>query len=155
MNTEHVDQATGEIMDGQTFEVTAPTDEELVDELVLADKQAQNAVDYAGKIRLALIQRAEARGANTIFGKGMNFVVTAKNEYDRTKLPPLLEYLTPEEKKECFIPAHQETITVPDKYDMVKWNKAARAHGGELAAGLEAAKFPGKPTGKLVKTEEP
>ncbi len=129
------------------------TDEQLVGIFAAAQEEAREAQDLAGKLEQELMRRAAERRATTIFGTGINFVVTTANEYDRTQLPPLLEYLSPEEKAECFVPAHPETVQVPDKYDMTKWKKAGRAHGGELQAGLDALTFPGRATGNLVRTD--
>lgn len=141
---------SNQVRDDQTFEVPPLTDEQLVGIFAAAQQEAQEAQEQAGRLEQELMRRAAERGATTIYGKGMNFVITTANEYDRIRLPPLLELLTPEEKAECFIPSHPETVEVPDKYDITKWKKAARAHGGELQTGLDALTFPGKVSGKLV-----
>ena len=46
------------------------------------------------------MRRAEESGANTIYGNGLKFVIETKNETDWSKMPPVLEFFTPEEKDE-------------------------------------------------------
>ena len=133
---------------GEHFE--AMTDEALVDYLNIQQVAGEMAQNHIGHINMELMRRAAERGATTIYGKGQNFVVTQPNEYDRTKLPPLLELLDPEAKGKCFIPAHQETVDVPDKWDMTQVKKYAKARGNEALDIVERATFAGRASGKLV-----
>jgi len=148
MSAPQVDERTGEILD-----YFVATDEQLIEAKAASEQAVKNALSVDGKVDQELLGRAAERGATTIYGKEHNFEIKTPNDYDRTKLPRLLELLTPDEKAKCFIPAHQETVDVPDKHDMTQWKKAARAHGGELQEGLDDATFPGRASGKLVQTE--
>ena len=144
------DPVTGEILVQGVF---PKEDELMVAWMAEANEEAANATIWKGKCELELMRRAAERGATTIYGKGQNFVVTKEPIVDRTQLHPLLELLDPAAGKECFIPAHTATVDVPDKWDMVKVKKHARARGNEALTIVEAATYPGKATGKLVATE--
>ena len=153
--TPKADQETGEILDplDEMRRLSIP-DEQLVACLAAAKIEIEEKQELFGHLEQELHIRAAARGATTIYGKGMNYVVTTKLEYDRTRLQALGEFLTNEEFSKCYTPAHEETVQVPDKWDMTQWKAAARRHGGELQASLDALTFPGKASGKLVQTEE-
>lgn len=129
------------------------SDEELVTVKAGSEQAVKDAVALDGKVDQELMRRATERGATTIYGKDMNYVIETKNEYDRTKLPPFLELLNPEGKDKCFTPAHLETVEVPDKWDMTQVKKYARARGKEALDIVEKATFPGKASGKLVKND--
>ena len=144
-------------------------DENMLDEAMvttLAEGQALEAKihEQNGRIEQKLQQRGEATGATTIYGKGWKYVISTKNETDWANMPPVLEYLTPDEKTEAYKPEH--TITVPavpeytvpevpehDETVSAKWavvgtiKKLAGRHGaGALAA---VSQFPAKVSGKL------
>lgn len=148
-DTNHLDTVTGEIP--ARFPFPNMTDEQVITEYFLILDEAKIAQTKAGHWEQELMRRAEEHGATTIYGKGMNFVVTTKNEYDRIKLTPLMELFTIAESEDCFTPAHTETVWVEDKTNMTKVNKYVRSHGKEAQDILAAATFPGKSTGKLVK----
>ena len=148
--TSSIDQVTT-LADPVTGEIVSTlTDEQFIGVLAAAQQEAKEATDRHGMLVLEGLQRAAAIGATTLYGKSMNFVVTQANEYDRTKLPPLLELLDPEAKGKCFIPAHPETVDVPDKWDMTQVKKYAKARGNEALDIVERATFPGRASGKLV-----
>ena len=148
--TRTVDPATGEILDGQTFEVKSPTDEERIDVLAKAKEQLKSLETFVGICEMELMRLGEDRGATVIRGKGQNYVITTKKEYDRSKLPPVLELFDPEGKAKCFAEAHMEEVLVSEKWDMQQVNKYAKQAGNEALEIVEAATFPGKATGKLV-----
>lgn len=142
-----VDTETGEIY-GEPA-----TDEWLLEVLQGAQGNAKAAAEQVDRIIQELMRRAEERGATVIRGKGMNFVITTKNEYDRTKLPPVLELFDPEGKDKAFSPAHMEEVLIPEKWNMQQVNKYAKQAGNEALAIVEASMFPGKASGKLVKVD--
>lgn len=102
---------------------------------------------------MEILKRAIESGATTVYGKGVNYVVTQKPDYQRDRLTPLLELLQPKESQECFTPEGYYESWHEAKWDMTKVKKYARAHGKEALDIVEAATFPGKPSGKLVRVE--
>lgn len=141
------------------------TDEQLINIYAAAQQEAEEAQERVGRLEQELIRRASERNATIIYGNGMNFIIETKNETDWSKMAPVLEHLTPEEKLEAFKPEH--TITVPERIVPeheetipAKWAvkgtvmKLLRRHGDEAVAAADSATFPGKTTGKLIKTEE-
>ena len=131
-----VNQQTGEILSDMD-------DAELVDYISYTDMNMRSARDAADRAKAEGIRRAVERGATTIYGDSVNFVVTTPNDYDRTQLVPLKEHFTPEEWNECF---WTETV---EKSSMTKVKKHGRAHGKTCLDIIERATFPGKITGKL------
>ena len=163
--TDTVDPATGEILETNTYGVSNDiescgySDEELITVKVRSQQAVKDALDLDGKVDQELMRRAEDRGATTIYGKGMNYVIETKNETDWAKMPPVLEFLTPEEKAEAFKPEHTVTIpAVPEHKETVlaKWAvkgtvmKLLRRHGDQAVAAADLATFPGVKKGKLV-----
>ncbi len=169
-----VNRETGEIL--ETFEVVL-TDEQRVAVYAAAKIEAAEAVMYLGKLEIGLIELGAERGATIIYGAiahngkdccefvphsalpGMNFVIETKNETDWSKMPPVLEFFTPEEKLEAYKPEHTVMIPAVPEHEAVvpaKWavkgtiSKLARRHGDEALAAIDAATFPGKASGKLV-----
>jgi len=152
-----VNPETGEIFEIPEHwipEADTLTDEELVHAFADGKVLEQGIRDGQGKLEMELMRRATERGATTIYGKGQNFVIETKNEYDRTKLHGLLELFNPEGRDKCFTPAHLATVEVADKWDMQQVQKYAKARGNDALAIVEQATFPGKASGKLVKTDE-
>ncbi len=153
---QQVDQETREIRGDMTLGELVwerYTDEQLVGIYAAAQQEAVEAQERAGRIEQELLRRAQERAARRIQGKDMDYVVTVKEELDHTKLPPLLEYLTPEEISKCYIPGHEEIVWVETNYPRTAWNMAVRDYGGEFAEKVKEATFVGKTTGKLVQTD--
>ena len=128
------------------------SDEALIEAVWWAKEKTATDLAHEGKLEMELMRRATERGATTIYGKDMKYEIKTPNEYDRSQLPALVEFLTPEQKLKCVVPAHMKEV--PESHDMQQWNKAARENGGDLADGIQSLTFPGKASGKLVKTEE-
>lgn len=171
MSTDQVNTETGEIYSNvlpKSINRTelmhrAMSDEFLVQELEWAIRQEETVKANRGKVEMELMRRAAESGATTIYGKGMQFIIETKNETDWSKMPPVLEFLTPEEKAEAFKPEHNIMVpAVPEHEKLIpaKWavkntvSKLARRHGDEALVAIEAATFPGEKKGKLVRTEE-
>ena len=146
--TQQVDQETGEIL-----ETLADFDDErMIKMLARYDEQLETAARRKWTAEQELQRRAAERGATVIHGKGMDYKIETKKEYDRTQLHQMVEFLTPVQLDKCFTPGHYEQVWMETKHDMQQWNKAGRENGGELQEGLDALTFPGKASGKLVQT---
>ena len=140
-------------LDGQTFEVPPPSDEQLLGIFAAAQQESVEAHERVGRLEQELMRRAAERGATTIYGKDMNYIITQKPDYARDRLHPLLELLDQNQRDECFTPEGYRETWQEAKWDMTKVKKHARARGKEALDIVEAATFPGKASGKLVKTE--
>ena len=148
-----VDRETGEI---------PLTDEQLIDVIAASDRELEDTQKANGIWHMQAQERITENGGTTLYGRSMDYVMTTKNETDWSKMPPVLEFLTPEEKAEAFTPEHTITVPAVPEHDAVvpdKWavkgtiTKLARRHGDEALAAIEDATFPGKVSGKLVRTE--
>jgi len=129
--TQQVDPDTGEIF--ESHKVTWFPDEWLQ----YSDEAAIHAYSFeleqmkirqakVGRWEQELMRRVAESGATVIRGNDMNFVITTKNECDRSKLPPVLELFDPEGKAKSFTAAHMEEVLIPDKWDMQQVNKYAK-----------------------------
>ena len=152
-----INKETGEITNLDDLD-----DEQFIGVLAAAEQETKESADQYGHLVMYGIQRAAARGATVLYGKGQNFVVKQDNETDWAKMPPVLEFLTPEEKKEAYKPEHTITVLAVPEHDEVvlgKWApkgtvmKLLRRHGDQAVAKADEATFPGRAIGKLVQTD--
>ncbi|KKN75629.1 hypothetical protein LCGC14_0378670 [marine sediment metagenome] len=154
-DTRHIDTSTGEILAPNSDHIDF-TDEKLIDEIAYAERCVNAAHDVVGRLHMEAMRRAEERGANTIFGKDNNFVISQANDYERDKLFPLLELFDPENpshakaKTECYREAGFQEVWVDTKWDIVKVKKHAKTLGKEALDILENATSLGAKKGKLV-----
>ena len=148
--SKRINTTTGEVIDRPYPEWKQYSDESAIHQYSFELERLEIAKAKVGRWEQELMGRAAERGATTLYGKGMKYEIKTPNEYDRSKLPALVEFLTPEQKDKCITPAYVKSTPVPETHDMAQWKKAARENGGELAKRLEAATFPGKASGKLV-----
>ncbi len=152
--TQPVDTETGEIIDDLNW-----TDERLLGTYAAAQQEAAEKAGYAGRLEMEIQRRITENGGTTLYGQGVNYVIETENKTDWTKMAPVLEFLTPEEKAEAFKPEHTITVpSVPEHDQLVpdKWAvkgtvmKLLRRHGDDAVAAADAATFPGQTSGKLV-----
>lgn len=103
--------------------------------------------DEVGRCEQEIIRRAEERGAIGIIDPDGRFqcTVTRQNAYDQTAFTPLLELLTHEQLQKVYEPEHQETRTVPAKWDTVRLIAEARRIGKQALDIIEQARMPGAP----------
>jgi len=140
----------------KTGEITVLAD--LDDEALLAQHEVTSAwldqfTTQHGQERQEIFKRLRETGAKKLYGKGLEFEDTTGNEYDRTQIAPLMEFLTPPEKAKCKEDAHwTEPEWVEDKYNMTQVKKAIKDHGKDAQAALDRITFRGTPKGKLVKS---
>ena len=148
MTQQIVDPGTGEVLD-------LPMDDEI---LLRVFEAVQKEVTYSthklGLLEQEIHRRLRERGADKIYGKGMEYEDTSKPDPNRSKIPALMEYLTPDEVVKCLAPAHwdepKEPEWIEDKYDLTQVKKAIKDHGGEAQTALDAIYIPGAPKGRLV-----
>ena len=107
-----------------------------------ADQQLEQAKRTAGLIEQEIFRRADEQGATGIPSDVYECSIKVTNTYDPSLLVPLKEVFTDSELKACYVPAHQETIDVAEKWNATQAWKAARKHGDKALALLERAKTP-------------
>mgnify|MGYP001598134621 CR=1 FL=1 len=96
-----------------------------------------------GHIEQEIWQRMEARGAKGIPDDTFVCEDATRNTYNQELLMPLKEVLIASELANCFIPRHEETYVVPDKWDIVQVRVAAKRSGAEALAIVDKARAPG------------
>jgi hypothetical protein len=124
---------------------------ELDDDALLAlyDRQRQRvkeSQDVLGHLEQEIFRRTEERKATGIPSDRYECTVKVANAYDQTRLTPLREVLSPDELDRCCIPEHQETVTVPEKWNVTKLWPIARKRGADVANAIEKARIPGRRT---------
>lgn len=125
-------------------------DETLLYLLAQARSRSKEATDEAQRLEYEAIRRIQERGAKSLFSVDFEAVLEYRVEYDQPGLRALLEVLPAEGIMESFSPQHEETRTVPDKWDVTKAKKWAAKIGTEALAILEKAKIEGNPRVKLM-----
>lgn len=142
-----VNKITGEVIESL---MSNYTDDDLLRVLDSAQDHLDTTAREIGRLKQEIHKRLTDRGAKKLYGEGLEYEDSTQNEYDRSKLPRLLEILKPEEKDKCYIPAHEAMIEIPAKWDMTQVKKFAKAHGGEAQKIVDNATFKGTPKGKLI-----
>jgi len=147
-----VNQRTGELR-----KLIDLSDDDLLDEYKHTQTEVAKTMKQDGHVEQEIHRRLESRGADKLYGVGLEYVNETKSDPDRSKIPPLMEYLTPAEVTKCLTPAHweepQEPKWIEDKYDLTQVKKAIKDHGGDAQVKLDSIYFPGTPKGKLVRVE--
>ena len=78
---------------------------------------------------------------------------TPTPKVDYAKLHALRELLPPDVIAEGYMPTHEETVLVPERWNMVQVNAWGRKYGTEVAAVIEGAKIPGEPRVSIKRKE--
>lgn len=95
-----------------------------------------------GRIEVDLQTYMESQEATVILHPTHKVELKESTDYDRSKLTPLLELidLTELEESGAFIPAHQDTVDVPENWNMTKV-KPFTKRGGEIKATIEGSAY--------------
>ena len=105
-------------------------------------------------LEFELQQRMEEREAKAIlWERGTCELKMPTPTIDPSRLTALHELLPPEVIAEGYMPAHEEMISVPDRWDMRKVNTWIK-FGREVAEVIEAAKLPGRGRLKITLKEK-
>ena len=141
-----VDTGTGEIL-------TSLDDEALLAGYQEADAWANQFTTQRDQFKHEIHKRLRDSGAKKLYGKGLEYKDETKPEPNRSRIPPLMEYLTPAEIKKCLTKGHYpEPVWVEDKYDLAKVKQAIKDHGGEAQEALDSIYMPGAAGGRLITT---
>ena len=132
----------------ETLDLRTPS--ELNDEELLLDYEHQLALqatvtERAGRLEWEIRKRTEARGAQAIPSNDFICELKTRNTYDSLAFTPLKEILQESDLNICLTPAHQETVTIPDKWNATKVKTMARHHGDAVQQVLNQATMHGTP----------
>jgi len=97
-------------------------------------------------IEYELTRRMQQDGATEMVTAGHSATLKSSVSYDQTRLQAVME-LVPEEdlvKAGAFTPEHEETTTVPARWNVTKLNPFAR-RGREIREVIDAARMEGVP----------
>ena len=96
------------------------------------------------RIERELILRMEAEGATEIPHPDFEVKLKRSSSWDYSRLATLGELVPEAELAKAHTPEHEETVVVPDKWDMRK-ALTFKKFGREVEAVLEAARLLGAP----------
>jgi len=125
-------------------DVNTLTDEELIQLYVDDSDQATYYRDRAGRVGLILQQRMEERGATAIPDE--HYEVRLKEgspTWDYGILGQLREIIPPDELAKGYTPEHEQTVMVPESWNMTKIKPLAK-YGNDVATIIERARIPGR-----------
>lgn len=124
--------------------IEARLNEELIDAWanIVATQEALTRERY--EIEQELMRRMAADGATILDHPRYDVTLTAKIEYDRGKLHPLRELVPPEVVAKGYTPEHEETVVVPERWNMTKVKTWAK-YGKAAQEIIEAAAFKSAP----------
>lgn len=109
-----------------------------------ANEELERLSEIRGRVEWFLQRRMEDDGA-TVYETGTHKVeLKASVRYDQGRLTPILELLAQDELTDAraYEPEHEETHTVPAKWNMTKLKPFAR-YGKAIADIIEDAKLQG------------
>lgn len=131
------------------------TNDELLDKWMRAERNATLYLDRQRRIEWELKQRMEKNGAREIPHPELTCELKFPSPgYDFSKLYRLAELVPPEIFAKGFIPAHEETVMVPDKFNAVQFKTWAK-YGTEVQEVIAEARIPGTPLLKIMRKPNP
>ena len=121
------------------------TNDELLDVWANADGVVKRWVEKRDRIELKLRQRMEAEGATAIAHPTLTCELKAPTPtYDYGKLHGLAELVPPDVLATGYTPPHEETVTVPERWDARVFKTWAK-YGAGVARVINDAAIPGTP----------
>ena len=120
-----------------------PADESLIATWGALDEAAQALGNVRGHIEMAITHRMDDRGAKELPHAEFEVKMTEGTpSWDVSILAGLREITSPDDLEGSYFPAHEETVQVPEKWNMTKAKTLAR-FGDEHGSILERARLPG------------
>jgi hypothetical protein len=116
----------------------------LVGAWVMASKEAKEWRERVGRIEWELTRMMQADGATALSHPSYEVKLTYRPTYDYTKLAGLRELVPEAELGRSYTPEHEETVTVPARWDMRK-ALTLKKFGAGVAELLERARVMGEP----------
>tara|TARA_Y100000310_G_scaffold251432_1_gene257952 strand:+ start:9037 stop:9438 length:402 start_codon:yes stop_codon:yes gene_type:complete len=126
----------------------------LIQQYAEAEELIATLAEQRGRIEMEIMRRLRAFDAT--YAETPSFEANIKEgsaTYDPSKLRLLMEHISQAdlEAKGAYIPEHEETRTVPEKWNATKVRTFAN-RGREIKAIIKGARIPGAP--KLVVTRK-
>ena len=119
-------------------------DSELLQLFKDAKTELETQQRFVGYCEQEIYRRMEDRGATAIPDNTYICELVAQNSYDQKAFTPLKEVLVEADLKSVLIPAHQETVDVPDKWATGKVLALGRRLP-EVQAIVDQARIEGRP----------
>ena len=116
-------------------------DAELLETYAETVKWLQEIRDYLGQLEQEIWRRMEERQATAIPDRTWTCEAKTRNTYPAMSLTPLKEVFDTTDLADCYTPAHQEVVDVPEKWDVRKVVPLARRYGAQALAIVERAKI--------------
>ena len=135
------------------------SDDALLNSYATVKQAAQDVADRRGRIEQEIwrrLRQAESEGAQVGSIPSAQYICedATRPTYDQAALVPLRDLLTQPDLAACFTPEHQETMTVPDKWDMRKVLPLAR-RSAEVQHVVNRATIPGTPKLRFEERKSP
>ncbi len=147
--TTRVNKETGEILDGQTFEMPPLTDEQILGIYAAALQEAEEAKEKTGRLEMEILSRIEASGGTAIPSDTFLCEVKITNSYDQTRFIPLKELLNETEMDHCWEIEYERISITPAKFNTTKLKSVVNKRGGKAKDIFESAQIPGAPSLKF------
>lgn len=149
MTLRQFDQQTGEVLDGETFEVPPLTPEQKLKVYAAALLDLAEAKETAERIEIDIINDIVASGGTAIPSDIFICELKVTNSYDQTRFIPLKEELNDTEMGHCWEPEYDKLTIVPAKFNTVKLKAVVNKRGGKAKDIFEGAMLPGAPSLKF------
>lgn len=136
------------------FNLSEIDDHQLLAEYEMARIARDLYTNAVGRIEQTILARTKVNNAEALVDAEYDCPIASTANYDRTRLTPLLEVLNGADLAKCYEPAHQETVDVEAKWDLVKLKPLARKYGGQAAEVMAHATLePSRRVGKFKRLE--
>ena len=121
--------------------LTAISDAGLLETCGKLMEQLQDTREILGRVEQEIWRRMEERQATAIPDRTWTCEAKTRNTYPAMSLTPLKEVFDTTDLADCYTPAHQEVVDVPEKWDVRKVVPLARRYGAQALAIVERAKI--------------
>ena len=118
--------------------------ESLVDDYAASLAFIRQQTEVLERTEYQIIAALDAQGATVMDHPRYHVEVSRKTEWAKDKLYMLAEFVPPDALAKAFTPAHEETITVAEKWDVRKVLPLAK-YGECAKAIIESARIEGAP----------
>lgn len=111
------------------------TTDNLIAQHLFCTQRMRDFREQAGRIEQELLRRLDAAGGNEYVHPEAVVKVEENHGYDFSRLAALGELIPPDVLATGFVPAHEETVRVADKWDMrtvLSWRKFGTGVGDVL-----------------------
>ena len=116
--------------------------EHLIAELVRLNQTIAELTEQQGRIEMELVRIMINAGATSIPHPTHQVVLKTTLSYDPSRLHALRELIDPQELEDAgaYIPAHQQTVNVPEKWNLTHLKKFQK-YGADVRKVIENAAY--------------